>query len=166
MDAVPELGYLSVWTNDSGAGFEHTQSLYVGRNGGAYLIREWRNESQIADAAGENALRFLSTLRDAGRAANSQFRVCTRLESFYGEHDLIWAGLSDGLDAEATSLVSRGWDMPYSHAAYPDSRSFVGGTVHQLECDDREAELATELASEERKASWLEFIAQLREEAQ
>jgi len=29
-----------------------------------------------------------------------------------------------------------------------------------------EAELATELASEERKASWLEFIAQLREEAQ
>jgi hypothetical protein len=32
---VPDLGFLSVWTNDSGAGFEHTKSLYVGRNGGA-----------------------------------------------------------------------------------------------------------------------------------
>ena len=39
MRAVPDLSYMSVWTNDSGAGFEHTASLYVGRNGGPYMIR-------------------------------------------------------------------------------------------------------------------------------
>jgi len=145
VEAVPELGFLSVWSNDSGAGFEHTQSLYAGRNGGAYLIREWNNEKQVADAAAANALRFLATLRDAGREGNPEFRVCTRLESFYGEHDQMWVGLKDGLDAEATSLVTRGWDIPYSHAAYSDSKAFVGGTVHQQSYDAREAELAAEL---------------------
>jgi hypothetical protein len=147
MQAVPELGFLSIWTNDSGAGFEHTQSLYVGRNGGAYLIREWNTETQIADAAAANALQFLVTLRDAAREDNPDFRVCTRLESFYGEHDQIWAGLRDGLDAEVTSLVARGWDMPYAHAAYPDSKAFVGGTIHQQSFDARERELAAELAA-------------------
>ncbi len=145
MDVVPELGFLSVWTNDSGAGFEHTQSLYVGRNGGAYLIREWKDEAEIARAAGENALRFFRVLRDAGREVNPEFRVMTRLESFYGEHDVIWNGLGHGLDAEATSLVQRGWDMPYTHARYPDSRSFVGGSIHQLAFDPGERELAGEL---------------------
>ena len=150
MEAVPALEFLSVWTNDSGAGFEHTQSLYVGRNGGAYLIREWKDESEIARAAGENALRFLGVLRDAGREVNPRFRVMTRLESFYGEHDVIWKGLGDGLDAEATSLVQRGWDMPYTHPRYPDSKSLVGGSIHQLSFDPRERELAREL--EERSA--------------
>ena len=42
MKAAPDLSCMSVWTNDSGAGFEHTGSLYVGRNGGPYMIREWR----------------------------------------------------------------------------------------------------------------------------
>ncbi|MFH1763654.1 MAG: hypothetical protein ABIF09_05615, partial [Gemmatimonadota bacterium] len=79
MEEVPELGFLSVWSNDSGAGFEHTQSLYVGRNGGAYLIREWKDHQEIARAAGDNALRFLRTLRDAGRAVNPEFRVLTRM---------------------------------------------------------------------------------------
>ena len=154
MAAVPELGFLSVWTNDSGAGFEHTQSLYVGRNGGAYLIREWKNETQIADAAADNVLRFLSCLRDAAREVNPEFRVCTRLESFYGEHEQIWNGLTDGLDAEATSLVSRGWETPYAHAAYPDSKSFVAGTVHQQSFEARETELAAEL---ERRSSRAHF---------
>jgi hypothetical protein len=152
IEAVPELGFLSVWTNDSGAGFEHTESLYVGRNGGAYLIREWKDQSQIADAAADNALQFLSALRDSAREVNPHFRVCTRLESFYGEHDQIWNGLRDGLDAEATSLVSRGWDMPYTHAAYPDSRSFVSGTVHQQAYDARETELAIELEGRDSRA--------------
>jgi len=90
LEEVPELGYLSIWTNDSGAGFEHTQSLYVGRNGGPYLIREWKSQEEIARVAGENALRFLKTLRDAGRTVNPDFRVLTRMESFYGEHEIIW----------------------------------------------------------------------------
>ena len=67
MAEVPELSFLSIWTNDSGAGFEHTKSLYVGRNGGAYLIREWNDDEEIARVAGENALRFFRTLREAGR---------------------------------------------------------------------------------------------------
>jgi hypothetical protein len=145
MREVPELGFLSVWTNDSGAGFEHTQSLYVGRNGGAYLIREWKDETEIARAAGENALRYLRVLCQAGREANPDFRVMTRMESFYAEHDVLWRGLGDGLDVESASLVQRGWDMPYTHPRYPDSTSFVGGSIHQLSFDPKERELAREL---------------------
>ncbi|MFC1529750.1 hypothetical protein ACFL6R_03430 [Gemmatimonadota bacterium] len=142
---VPELGFLTIWTNDSGAGFEYTKSLYVGRNGGAYLIREWKDDEEIARAAGENALLFFRTLRDAGRERNPDFRVITRMESFYGEHDTIWAGLEEGIDVETTSLVGRGWEMPYTHPRYPDSRSINGGTVYQLAFDDRERELMIEL---------------------
>jgi len=147
MDEVPELGFLSIWTNDSGAGFEHTQSLYVGRNGGAYLIREWKNEEEIADAAGGNALTFLKALRDAGREKNPEFRVLTRMESFYGEHDVIWAGLEDGLEVETASLITRGWEMPYSHPRYPESRSFPAGSVYQQLFSPGEEELASELES-------------------
>ena len=50
MQAVPELGYMCVWSNDSGSGFEYTKSLYAGRNGGAYLIREWKNDEEIAQS--------------------------------------------------------------------------------------------------------------------
>jgi hypothetical protein len=99
MREVPDLGFLSVWTNDSGAGFEHTKSLYVGRNGGAYMIREWKDDAEIAKTAGTHAVRFFGLLRDAARAVNPEFRVITRLESFYGEHDTVWAGLGDGLEA-------------------------------------------------------------------
>lgn len=142
---VPELGFLTIWTNDSGAGFEYTKSLYVGRNGGAYLIREWKDDEEIARAAGENALLFFRTLRDAGRERNPDFRIITRMESFYGEHDTIWAGLEEGIDVETTSLVGRGWEMPYTHPRYPDSRSINGGTVYQLGFDDRERDLMVEL---------------------
>jgi len=141
MREVPELGFLSIWTNDSGAGFEHTQSLYVGRNGGAYLIREWKDERAIAEAAGRNALRFFEVLRDAGRETNPDFRVLTRLESFYGEHDVIWNGLGDGLEVETASLVAKGWEMPYAHPRYPDSKSFVAGSVYQLSCAPDERRL-------------------------
>ncbi len=154
MDEVPELGFLSIWTNDSGAGFEHTQSLYVGRNGGPYLIREWKSEAEIAQVAGDNALRFFSVLRDAAREVNPEFRVITRMESFYGEHDVIWGGLSDGLDVEAASLVMRGWDMPYSHPSYPDTASSGAGTVYQLDFDERESVQAAEL---EERASLAHF---------
>ncbi|MGD2215376.1 MAG: hypothetical protein PVJ64_01415 [Gemmatimonadales bacterium] len=145
MKEVPELGFLSIWTNDSGSGFEHTQSLYVGRNGGAYLIREWKDEGAIAEAAGKNALRFFEVLRDAGRETNPDFRVLTRLESFYGEHDVIWAGLGDGLEVEAASLVARGWEMPYAHPRYPDSKSIVAGSVYQSSFAPDERRLASEL---------------------
>ena len=138
MEEVPELGFLNIWTNDSGAGFEHTKSLYVGRNGGAYLIREWKDDKEIAKLAGENALRFLRTLRDAGREVNPDFRVITRLESFYGEHDVITDGLGDKLDIESSSLVQRGWEMPYHHPKYDDQFDINGGSVYQREFDEKE----------------------------
>jgi hypothetical protein len=152
MKEVPELGFLSIWTNDSGAGFEHTQSLYVGRNGGAYLIREWKDESAIAQAAGDNALRFFEVLRNAARETNPDFRVVTRLESFYGEHDVIWNGLGDGLEVETASLVAKGWEMPYAHARYPDSKSFVAGSIHQQSFAPDERRLATELEERSSRA--------------
>jgi hypothetical protein len=144
---VPDLGFLTVWTNDSGSGFEHTRSLYVGRNGGPYMIREWKDHEEIARVAGEHALAFFRTLRDAARATNPEFRVITRLESFMGEHETIWGGLGDGIEVETTSLVARGWEMPYSHPKYPDSRSINGGSVHQLEFADRERTLMADLAA-------------------
>ena len=144
-EAVPELAFLSVWSNDSGAGFEHTQSLYVGRNGGAYLIREWKTQEDIARAAGGNALRFLRTLRDAGRKTRPDFRVLTRMESFYGEHEVIWQGLENGLEVETSCLATRGWEIPYDHPRYPGSRSYPAGSVYQQELAPEEGRLAAEL---------------------
>ncbi len=137
---VPDLGFISIWTNDSGAGFEHTKSLYVGRNGGAYLIREWKDDGEIARLAGENAMRFLHTLRDAAIEMNPEFRVMTRLESFYGEHDTIWNGVGNNVDIEGVSIISRGWEMPYTHPKYPDSQDINGGSIHHQQFDDKETE--------------------------
>jgi hypothetical protein len=95
--------------------------------------------------AGENALRFFRVLRDAGRKHNPDFRLLTRLESFYGEHDTVWQGLGGGLDVETTSLVARGWDMPYTHPKYPDSKAINGGTAQHQGFDEKEAALAGEL---------------------
>ena len=145
MAEVPELGFLSIWANDSGAGFEHTKSLYVGRNGGAYLIREWNDDEAIARVAGDNALRFLRTLRDAARATNPAFRVITRLESFYGEHDVIWEGLGDQLEVESASLIARGWEMPYAHPRYPANHAINAGSIYQTAFHPQETDLAAEL---------------------
>jgi hypothetical protein len=152
MREVPDLGFLAVWSNDSGSGFEHTKSLYVGRNGGAYMIREWRDDAEIAKTAGTQAVRFFGLLRDAARAVNPEFRVITRLESFYGEHDTVWAGLGNGIDVETTSLVARGWEMPYHHPRYPDSHAINGGSVYQLDFAPRERDLGAELRARDAAA--------------
>jgi hypothetical protein len=135
---VPDLGFLNIWTNDSGAGFEHTKSLYVGRNGGAYLVREWKDDAEIAKLAGDNALRFFGVLKDAACEINPDFRIITRMESFYGEHDIIINGLKGKLDVETASLIQRGWDMPYSHPLYPDRKDINAGCVFQQDFDERE----------------------------
>jgi hypothetical protein len=147
LEKVPDLGFLTIWTNDSGSGFEHTTSLYVGRNGGPYMVREWRDHAAIARIAGEHALLFFRTLRDAARAVSPGFRVITRLESFMGEHETLWGGLGDGVEVETNSLVARGWAMPYTHPRYPDSHSINGGTVFQTAFDDRERTLLADLRS-------------------
>ena len=98
MAAVPELDYLYLWTNDSGSGFEYVSTLYAGRNGGAYLIREWKSDSAIAKAAGENVLRYLRLLRDAASEKHPGFRVIAALSWFGSEQGVILEGMGDRID--------------------------------------------------------------------
>lgn len=99
MKEVPEVAFVHVWTNDSGAGFEFTSSLYAGRNGGPYLIREWKSDEEIERKASENVLTYYRLLRDEGRAANPKFRVVCDLGPFYKERPHIIRGLGNGIDA-------------------------------------------------------------------
>lgn len=98
MHEVPELGYIYLWTNDSGSGFEYTASLYAGRNGGAYLVREWKSHEAIAKAAAGNVLRYFRTLRDAAAETRPDFRLLFNLFSFSNEEEFILDGLFEGLD--------------------------------------------------------------------
>ena len=114
MKEVPELGYLYLWTNDSGSGFEYVSTLYAGRNGGAYLIREWKSDESIARAAGENVLRYLCLLRDAASETNSRFRLVTSVFWFGAEQDIILGGLGDRLDLyvqPADTANARRWPV-------------------------------------------------------
>lgn len=140
LEAVPDLGYLSVWSNDSGAGFEHTSSLYVGRNGGPYMIREWRDHDQIAETAGKGVLRWMHVMHDAAAELNPDFEVLLRIEPFKVEHETILGGMGEGLGIEAPSLLVRGYDLPYSHPTYPEQTS-AAGTLFHTELADEEAEL-------------------------
>jgi hypothetical protein len=126
MREVPQLDYIAVWSNDSGAGFEYTSSLYVGRNGGGYVIREWKGDTEIAEAAANNMMRFQRLLRDAGRTVNPKFRSLMRLEAFWTEHNYVWPQLEEGIDVESSSLVSRGWDVEYPHPHYKERKAPVG----------------------------------------
>ncbi len=98
MKEVPELGYIYLWTNDSGSGFEFTASLYAGRNGGAYLVREWKSHEAVAQAAAGNVLRYFRTLRDAAAETRPGFRLLFNLFSFSNEESHILDGLTPGLD--------------------------------------------------------------------
>jgi len=131
MREVPELGFMAVWSNDSGSGFEHTKSLYVGRNGGAYMIREWKTDDDIAKAAAGNVANFLRILRDAASKIHPGFRVITRLESFYGERRFLWPELRDRVDAEVNSLLVAGWENNYPHPFYPDIK-VLGSGYHNI----------------------------------
>jgi hypothetical protein len=142
MKAIPELGFITIWSNDSGAGFEHTKSLYVGRNGGAYLIREWRNDDQIAEAAAANIIRFFKVLRDAASQTNPEFRVITRLESFYGERSYLWPELADRIDVEAHSLLTQGWESNYPHPVYEDVK-VLGSALHNSLLEEEEKPIKT-----------------------
>ncbi len=128
--AVPDLDYMSLWTNDSGAGFEHTASLYVGRNGGPYMIREWRSHEKVAEAAGKSIVRFLQNLRTAAAEVNPAFTVSLRLEPFKMEHDHIVAGMGGGVTYEAPSLLVRGYSLPYPHPRYPENMGIAGSIFH------------------------------------
>jgi len=130
MMAVPDLSYMSVWTNDSGAGFEHTASLYVGRNGGPYMIREWRSHDKVAQAAGESIVRYLKNLQSAAAEINPKFDVILRIEPFKVEHEHIKKGMGDHITWEAPSLLVRGYHLPYSHPKYPENQAVAGSVFH------------------------------------
>lgn len=137
MRAVPDLSYMSVWTNDSGAGFEHTASLYVGRNGGPYMIREWRNHDKVAEAAGQSIVRYLHNLRAAAAEINPDFDVILRIEPFKVEHDHIKRGMNEHVTWEAPSLLVRGYALPYPHPKYPENTGVAGSIFHSwLDADE------------------------------
>ena len=98
LSLFPQLDYAYIWSNDSGAGFEHTMTTYPGRNGGAFLVREWLSNEEIAEKAGKNIVRYLELLRDAGRTVNKDFRVILRLFSFPAAKQTIIDRLGKGLD--------------------------------------------------------------------
>jgi hypothetical protein len=143
LKAAPELSYMSVWTNDSGAGFEHTGSLYVGRNGGPYMIREWRNHEKIAQAAGESIVRYLHNLQSSAAELNPDFDVVLRIEPFKLEQDHIKAGMGGHITWEAPSLLVRGYDMPYYHPRYADIKG-VAGSPFQSKIDESERQILKE----------------------
>jgi len=122
---APNIDYMAIWSNDSGAGFEYTSSLYVGRNGGGYVIREFKGDEAIIDAAANNIIRFLKTLRDAGRRVNPNFKAILRSEMFYDECDKIWEQVEEGIEMEVHSLASRGFDLKYRHPKYEWARDFL-----------------------------------------
>ncbi len=156
MKEVPELEFMAVWSNDSGSGFEHTKSLYVGRNGGAYMIREWKTDEDIARAAAGNIARFLKLLREAGSKINPRFRVISRLESFYGERRYLWPRLSDGVDVEVNSLLVAGWENNYPHPSYPDIK--VLGSAYHNTLWDKEKGVEKELRSRGSRSYFYHFI--------
>lgn len=142
---VPGLGFLTIWTNDSGAGFEHTKSLYVGRNGGAYLIREWKDDEEIAKTAASNIIGFFKLMRDTASQINPRFRVITRLEPFYGERKYLWPELGNRIDVEVNSLLTSGWENNYPHPQYSDVK--VLGSAYHNTLREEEKELMEELHS-------------------
>lgn len=139
MEEVPELSYLSIWSNDSGAGFEYTSSLYVGRNGGPYMIREWRSHEEIAETAGESVVRYLRLLQGAAAEVNPDFEVVLRMEHFKTEHDVIMDGMGEQCTIEVPSLLVRGYDLPYQHPRYPEQEG-IAGSIHHVEFDESESE--------------------------
>jgi len=148
MKEVPELGYISIWTNDSGAGFEYTSTLYVGRNGGAYLIREWKSNEEIANKAGENIMRFMKSLRDAARRVNPNFRVIGRLEALSAERHIIDREIGNGIDVEVATLLSKGFASPYHHPLYEDVTEVLG-TIFHNSFDMKEKEEMEELKNKD-----------------
>lgn len=135
---APNIDYMVVWSNDSGAGFEYTSSLYVGRNGGGYVIREFKGDDAIAKAAADNMIRFMKTLRDAGRRVNERFVSVLRSEMFWVEDPFLRPQVEEGIELEVNSLVAKGFDLGYKHPKYDWAGDFnFCGLFNQ--CSDEES---------------------------
>jgi|TARA_B110000037_G_C17102144_1_gene498457 hypothetical protein len=138
MEAAPNIDYMTIWSNDSGAGFEYTSSLYVGRNGGGYVIREFKGDDAIAEAAADNIIRFMKTIRDAGRNVNPKFNCVLRSEMFYAEQDYLWDRVEDGIELETNTLVSKGFNLDYKHPKYDWAVDFTfSGLFNQFAKEEK-----------------------------
>ena len=122
---VPDLGFIHIWTNDSGSGFEFVSSLYAGRNGGPYLLREWKDHDEIARAAARNVLTYYGLLREEGQRVNPAFRVVCDLAPFFVERPYIIPGLGNGLDAGAFGSFEE-----HGTAGEVQALASTGATVH------------------------------------
>ncbi|MBI5471823.1 MAG: hypothetical protein HY961_05710, partial [Ignavibacteriae bacterium] len=99
MAEVPELGFIHLWTNDSGAGFEFVSSLYAGRNGGPYLIREWKDDEEIARKAAANVVSYYRLITEEAKNINPGFHLICDLGPFNAERKFIAPELGNGIDA-------------------------------------------------------------------
>ena len=104
--AVPEIGFMKTLLNDSGSGFEYTSSLYPGRNGGPYIVREWRPDAEIAQRAADCVIGYWRGLRDAAREVNPAFRLIVGLKNIAEEQGPILAGMDTGIDLQTQSQRS------------------------------------------------------------
>ncbi len=99
MKAIPDLSFIEIWSNDSGSGFEFVNRLYAGRNGGPYLVREWKGDDYVARKAAENVLTYYHLILNEARKFNPKFRLIVDLGSFTPlELKYIIPGLGNGID--------------------------------------------------------------------
>ncbi|MCC6589088.1 MAG: hypothetical protein IT168_20490 [Bryobacterales bacterium] len=70
MQAIPDLRYLVLWTEDSGSGIPFTEGLYAGPNG------SWRARSSTV---GGTVADFTRALQDADRKINPEFEVVMKI---------------------------------------------------------------------------------------
>jgi len=129
---VPEIGFYSILINDCGSGFEYTASLYPGRNGGPYVVREWRTNEEIAEAAAKNVIRYYRTIRDAAREINPEFRIITTLKNIAEEAAIIQEGMDNGIDMRTRtqrSEVKEDWHELNKKFLAKESYIFSGASA-------------------------------------
>ncbi len=100
MTEIPEISFINTFLNDSGSGFEYTARLYSGRNGGAYVAREWMPHEAFEEAAANNIVRYYRMMRDVGREINPDFHIIAGLFAIPEEEPLVLAGMDRGIDLQ------------------------------------------------------------------
>lgn len=100
LQEIPEIGFINTFINDSGSGFEYTARLYTGRNGGAYIAREWMPHEEFEKAAAKNIVRYYRLLRDVAQEINPDFRLIAGLYAIPEEQSLVMEGMDNGIDLE------------------------------------------------------------------
>jgi hypothetical protein len=100
LQEIPEIGFINTFLNDSGSGFEFTSRLYAGRNGGAYVAREWMPHEEFEQAAAKNIVRYYRLLRDVAQGINPDFRLIAGLFAIPEEQSLVLEGMDNGIDLQ------------------------------------------------------------------